>query len=86
MPYYVRFHDNTGLNRSIPIKFPSERSAEAFIEAWQNFGGLRRFEADLLGDKFTPISKDVSTPYLFGKNNTATAKVLNQALWGKRIK
>lgn len=80
---YVRFWSNDNSKRSMPILFPSFESAKRFVEKWQHFGGIRRFEDDYLGDQFEPIPSDVSTPYLFGKNNAATAKVLNSALWGK---
>lgn len=80
--FNVRFWSNTTPKRSIVIRFSSVVSADKFIEAWQNIGGVRHFEADLLGEgKIDTIPSDVEETYLFGKNNVATARVLNRALW-----
>ena len=85
---YLRIWSNSCFNgtqlpkKSMVVKFSSEKSADSFVEKRQSVGGIPHFEADYLGELFEKHCCDVAI-YQFGKNNDATARVINRALWGK---
>lgn len=69
--YYCVFWDNSGLNNSVGVLFPSERIARNFIRAYENLGEFCRFMVDVYGEaskcKDMPIDAAIQ-----GKNDYAT--------------
>lgn len=62
---YVRFWDNAGDQRSIVGEFSSISSAENFISAYENGGGIKQFSADIWGaecPELRPDSKQFGYP------------------------
>lgn len=66
--FYVVLHDNSGLNNSVGVLFPSERIARNFIARYQHFGECRQFEADVYGT----LPKNKTKHALPGKNDRKT--------------
>ena len=48
MEYYL-FYDNMGAHKIVPVAFGSEKSANDFIEKYENYGGYKQFRYDHYG-------------------------------------
>lgn len=77
MVLYVAFYDNKGGSNVVPVAFKSEKKLDDFIRDYENFGGIRQFNYDIIGSDKKSFVRYLENHGASGKDLLIKKQVVN---------